>query len=292
MPSAFFQSGQVADAAYLNIRDNPYFSETKIYLEDLWSRYQHLADRHFLTDAPNHFHQRFWEMYLGCALLKRGFQLTRVSSEGLEYYFTVNGRKIWVEAVAPGPGEGNARVPEYQATDEMSEVPVEKILLRITSVIDAKLKAYHAAVRKSLIKADEQFLLAINTRGIPDWPLAGEMPYFIKALLPFGHHSFVIGNDANKAQAASHTYRSHILKSTSSPVSTTWFLEQVATPMIAVLHSSVDCFNHCGDSLGLDFDVLHNPRVESGFPNELFRWARQFHYANGRLTIVPPTSDA
>lgn len=288
MQSSFFRPGKISDSksTYSLVRDDPDFADQKSSVERLWAQYRHLADSHFQADAQNHFHQRFWEMYLGCTLIQQGFNLKRVSGNGLEYYFMVGHRRVWVEAVAPEAGEGNNRVPAYEPSDEMTPVPVDQIILRITSVVATKLNAYRAAVDKGLIAPDEQFLLAINPRAIPDWPLRAEIPYFIKALLPFGAYAFELGDAAEQSPRAFHVKRSSLLKSSRSPVSTTALLDEDSKPMVAVLHSCVDVVNQIG-TLGADFDVLHNPNAAENLSAECFRWADQYFYSNGRLRVEP-----
>ena len=110
----FFLSGEATDPGYRNVRDLPHWHDAKAFTEYLWPLYRHLADPNFRTDARNHFNQRFWEMYLACTLIVRGFELHRLGSEGPEFYFIFGGRRVWVEAVAPGPGTGPDRVPETE----------------------------------------------------------------------------------------------------------------------------------------------------------------------------------
>jgi len=75
----FFLSGPAPDAGYANIRDLERNRNYKAFVEELWSEYHHLADTHFRQDAKAHFQQRFWEMYLSVALLRRGFDLHRIA---------------------------------------------------------------------------------------------------------------------------------------------------------------------------------------------------------------------
>ncbi|MEW6659464.1 MAG: hypothetical protein AB1424_12465 [Thermodesulfobacteriota bacterium] len=111
---SFFLQGKCKDEAYRNVRDDPYFAKGKAYVELLWSRYHDLADRHFRQDARNHFLERFWEMYLAVTLREQGFQLIRVGGKGPEFNFLHKGCKVWVEAIAPGPGDKEEdRVPDY-----------------------------------------------------------------------------------------------------------------------------------------------------------------------------------
>lgn len=283
--SAFFLSGEATDPGYLHVRDGQQWAEAKAFTEDLWTTYRPFADPHFLADAQNHFLQRFWEMYLACTLIHRGFEVKRVGHEGPEFYFLCKGRRIWVEAIAPEPGTGADRVPEIQR-GQCYTVPTDKILLRYTHALDAKHKRYKAAVAKGIVQPGEQIVLAINSRGIPHAPNGAEMPYVIKALLPFGALTYVVDTKTNKLTDSFHQHRSQLLKANTAPVATTSFLDPRFSHFAAVLHSSVDCANSPRE-LGEEFLVLHNPMASPSLPKDLFSWCRQLEFYDETLQEVP-----
>ena len=280
----FFLPGEATDPTYINVRDKEDLSDAKAYTEELWTIYRHLSDPNFLTDARNHFLQRFWEMYVACALMHRGFDLRRVGSKGPEFYFIHEGRRIWVEAIAPGPGDGPDRVSELN-DDEMIAVPVEKILLRFTGALQEKSQRYLAAVKNGIVQQGESVLLAINSRGIPYAPYGGEMPYVVKAYLPFGAHAFTIDTQADKITKSFNQFRPEIHKKNLSPVATTSFLNPDFSNFLAVLHSSVDCMNH-PEELGAEFMVLHNPSATHPLSPSVFSWCRQLQFSDRTLHEV------
>ena len=183
---SFFLPGDCEDPAYRNVRDNHARADQGEFIDSLWFRYRDLADPHFREDARNHFLERFWEMYLAVTLRERGFQLTRIGDKGPEFYFLHNGRKVWVEAVAPRPGEGKDRVPDYPY-GQVYTVPTEKILLRFTNALDEKRNKYIKALKDKIIEPIDIYLLAINSRSIPHAPFGNTMPFFVQAFLPFGN---------------------------------------------------------------------------------------------------------
>lgn len=279
--SEFFLPGPVVDPAYLHTRDEPSLADAKQLTERLWKTYEPYADNHFREDARSHFLQRFWEMYLACSLLDRGLELQRFGGAGPEFYFYADGTRVWVEAVAPGPGEGLDRVPEIRS-GEMYEVPVEKIILRFTHVLLDKGRRIDIALQRGIVCPEDIVILAINSRGIPHAPYGGEMPYFLKALLPFGQLTFDIDRDTTRCVRSYHQYRTEVHKENGSVVSTAPFLDSVNCKFAAVLHSGVDCANH-PDRLGDDFVVLHSPVRDVGLSDSVFDWCRQFRYGDGTL---------
>src|SRR5680860_52308 len=54
----------------------------------LWEGFKSLADRHFLSQIKIDFHERSWEMYIGC-LLKKIF-IINVSSGNIGPDFVIN----------------------------------------------------------------------------------------------------------------------------------------------------------------------------------------------------------
>lgn len=134
-----FQPGAAPDPAYCNLRDLEHNEELKAFCESLWQRYSPYADRHFLAEIRTQFNQRFWEMYLGVAILNHGYKLHRVGDHGPEFGIDINGRRYWLEAITPTSGEGPDAVPplEYGAR-AARRVPQEQIILRITSALATK----------------------------------------------------------------------------------------------------------------------------------------------------------
>jgi hypothetical protein len=284
---SFFLPGDCKDRGYRNVRDNPLRPEWRTFVGDLWSRYHELGieDPHFLEDAMNHFLERYWEMYLAVTLNDRGFKLKRYGNEGPEFYFENEGRKVWVEAVAPGPGEGEDRVPEI-SYGEVQTVPTEKILLRFTNALDEKRIKYNKAVRKKIIAYDDLYILAINSRGIPHAPLGNTLPFFVHAFLPFGNLTALIDTKTRKIVETFYQKRENIIKAKGAAVSTTAFLDTEFSFVSAALHSGVDCANHPA-CLGEDFIILHNHTTTHPLDPDVFHWCQQIFYHDGQLEFKP-----
>ena len=143
----FFQECNGFNPAYMNIRDLERFSKDKELVETLWQVYRPHADRHFRNDARTHFQERFWEMYLGVTLIKHGFTIDAWNAKGPEF-FIKKIPKIWVEAIAPGAGEGADAVPEIEyGSLVMTKVPEKEIILRLRHAIWQKYRKYNPVPR-------------------------------------------------------------------------------------------------------------------------------------------------
>jgi hypothetical protein len=307
---SFFLAGDCQDPAYRNVRDNPrnkpYLTEAKAFVESLWIRYRDLKDSknryvkdpHFCTDAPNRFLSRFWEMYLAITLHDNGFKLERYGNDGPEFFFMHNDRKVWVEAVAPGPGDKEEdRVPghsygKFEDGLKVENPPEEKILLRFTGVLagkDGKRDKYIKAVKKEIITPDDLYILAINSRGIPDgWDVDFQQPYFVKAFLPLGTPALRMDITTGKIVETFYQRRENVKKASGVEVSTTAFLDPAFSFISAILHSGVDCCNRNG-IFGEDFSILHNPTASPShrLDPSIFSWCEQIFYTDGKIERRP-----
>ncbi len=282
----FFINGPCKDQGYQNTRDHPRGIEHKRFVEKLWGKFHHLADPHFREDARNHFLQRFWEMYLAVALLEHGFNLKRDEDEGPEFYAFVGDRRVWFEAIAPGPGEGPDQVPQL-VSGEVSRVPIERILLRFTNAMAEKRQRYATALAKGIISSEDHYILAINSWGIRHAPDGNTMPYFVQAFLPFGPLAIAIDPKTSEVKDSFYQYRPAVSKLSGSSVSTRTFLDQEASFCSGVLNSAVDCANH-PDHLGSDFSVLHNPNAQRPLGAAVFQWCEQFTFRDEQLHRSKP----
>ncbi|MGZ4956051.1 MAG: hypothetical protein ACXV8Q_13160 [Methylobacter sp.] len=284
--SDFFLPGDGDDLGYINVRDLSHYEGTRQFISYLWVKYKPYADPHFLQDAKNHFLERFWEMYLAVTLIDRGFRLQRVGNEGPEFYIEQGSKRIWVEAVAPGPGDGPDRVLEPESGVRY-QVPTEKILLRFTNAIDIKRQKYKEALQKGIISPDDGYILAINSRAIPYAPSGNMMPFFVQAYLPFGPYSVSMDKHTGGIVDSFYQHRDSVSKQNGANVSTTAFLDPAFAFISAVLHSSVDCVNH-PQELGDDFCLLHNPNPTQNIEKTLFNWSKQIDLDGNNLITREP----
>jgi hypothetical protein len=288
---SFFLDGLCTDLGYLNTRDHPRGVAHKKFVEDLWLRFERLADEHFLDDARNHFLQRFWEMYLAVTLQERGFDVRKHGGEGPEYYMETTAGRIWFEAIAPGPGTGPDQVPQL-VSGVASRIPTEEILLRFTNALAEKRKRYTAALRKRIISPGDSYILAINSRGIRHAPYGNTMPYYMQAFLPIGPLAVNIDRQSGEIVNSFYQHRPQLVKKSGATVSTMSFLDDSATFCSAVLHSGVDCANH-PEELGGDFSILFNPQAAVPLDEKDFAWCERFAIKDDELvpTEAQPTKE-
>lgn len=287
---SFFSSGACGDPIYTALRDSPQAIGCKHFVEELWRDYQpYNNDPNFLTDAPKHFHQRFWEMYLCVTMLRRGFVVEKAGSKGPEFSITIDGRKIWFEAIAPEAGTTDDRVPEIEF-GKGGWVPADQVLMRYTSALKAKLSKYQID-RQEIISENDIYIVAINSNKIPHAYFGSFLPYHVQAFLGIGPLTVAINPETQKMVDIYSQPRSEVKKKNNSPVSTQPFLDPAYCGISAVIHSTFDMagYTYGNAKWGDDFDVLHNPLAANPLPFDVLHWCKYRYIRDDKLETVERT---
>ena len=219
-------------------------------------------------------------MYLTVAFLDHGLSISPGSGTGPEFHFMSGPTKVWVEAVAPGPGTGSDRVLETILG--VNEDPTSKILVRFANALAEKRARYQSAVAGATISPADGYVLAINSRRIPQAAYGNTLPYFLQALLPFGDLTLALNRQSRKVEDAFYSPREAVSKANQAPVGMRPFLDPEFAFVSAVLHSAVDCVNR-PERLGGEFSILHNPLAACPLNPSTFSWCDQYFYRDGDL---------
>ena len=271
----FDQKIMEADEAYLALRDQERFREQRAFLEQLWERYSRYADKDFQLEITRQFHQRFWEMYLTVAFLDRGFTSLPKNKIGPDLCISnSDGRKLWIEAIAPGGGSGvdAAKVPTLGVADY---IDTEKIILRLTSAFANKHQKYERYLIKGIIDHNEPCVIAINGWLIPNTDTDYDMPYIVQATLGFGDPYVIYGNDPLELLDYGYQFRSHATKMSGEQIDTGVFLTSSYSRISGVLFSTASAL----DSPSLfskDFIFVHNPSARNPLERGWLRKGREY----------------
>jgi hypothetical protein len=286
----FFSLDTCGDRDYEAVRDLPQAKDCKCFVEELWRDYKPYCDTNFLSDARNHFHQRFWEMYLCVTMLKRGFVIEKSGSEGPEFSITIEGKKFWFEAIAPETGTTDDRVPDFDF-EQTSSVPTEKVLMRYTAALSEKLRKYQGYRAKGIISENDGYIVAINSNKIPYAYFGSILPYHVQAFLPFGDFTVAVNPKTHEKVDEYFQYRGEVKNKNNSPISTQPFLDPTYRGISAIIHSKFDVAGYaCGTARwGENFDVLHNPLATSPLPFEALNWCKYRYMRDDKLETVERT---
>lgn len=253
------------------------FSEA--FVEGLWKRYEPYADSKFPQKAQDAFHQRFWEMYLGVSLLEKGLNLTKHSDKGPEFYVQLNDKKVWFEAIAPGPGDKSKRdtVPKPEF-GKGRDVPIEQKLLRFTNALATKSQCYVNALSEGIIAPDDGYVLAINSYTVsPGATIGYPLPYIVQALFGIGTPGYAIDPVSHDIVDSYCPHLPYVAKSNAEKIPMGHFRDGGAAFCSAVIHSSVDCANYPAE-LGQDFLVVLNPTATHQIPIDTFPWWTRYTF--------------
>lgn len=249
----------------------------------LWESFKELADRHFLSQIKIDFHERSWEMYLGC-LLKKIFTNVSSGNSGPDFIINKGGaNEIYIEAVACKHGDSIDKVPELiPATniDDISvhDVPEDAMLLRLVSSISYKAKKYKSFIQSK----NKPYIIAVNKGALrhPD----PEIPLVLKCLFGFGHQFFK--RIDGQLVYAGWDSREAINKNNGESISMKFFEDKNNNFVSGVIYSSENILN-TPDDIGADCVLVHNPNAKNPLSINEFSLLQQrvAHYSDNGLNI-------
>ncbi|MFZ0494833.1 MAG: hypothetical protein WBE80_14545 [Methylocella sp.] len=288
----FFSNGAAVNLDYKAIRDLPHNEPYRAFVEDLWARYKPSGDgnTHFLKDAKPNFRQRFWEMYLFCAMEDQGITVQKTSGKdgGPDFSFEAAGKKYWVEAIAPEAGNGNDKVP-FPVLGAPNYAPRDLILLRYTHALSTKFKCWTEKwVDENIVSSDDGYIIAINGGAIPDADCSWEYPYIIQSLYPVG--PFAVKVDRNSlAFSEPYLLREELIKKQSGElINSAPLIDKKYSAISAVIHSFAGP-SRCASPLGYDFLLLRNPCAQHPLPIGSLSWCTQYSFQDRELTRTEPS---
>jgi len=224
-------------------------------------------------------------MYLGVAFLRTRLRMKKLADAGPDFAVEIGPRRFWVEATAPSAGAGPDQVPEEQDYDGGIISPTEKILLRFTHSLLEKQKQYCAALADGLIRIEDGYILAVNSRAIPHAAFGDVPPFPVQAFFPFGQRYLRYEPRTGKIVESGFERRDIIEKANKASVSTAAFLDPGYSWVSAVLHSTVDPV-HLPRRLGEDFELIHNPLATHPIPHGPFSDWVQFSFDTQRSRLI------
>jgi len=244
-------------------------------VDQLWSEYRRLADRHFETEFRERLHERFWEMYLACTLLERGREVDS-SNSGPDVLIRERGGCVWIEAVCPSQGDpcSSDRVPDLDFNG-VHDYPSDKVVLRYRSSIGGKVCAYQEYVSAGAVNPSDPFVIAVSAAQLEAAFTAGPTPDILKAVYPIGCQQIHVRLDAS-ADEDEHVgpdfqHRPVVYKSNDSGVATNIFLDPCYAQVSAVLFSDSNVLNpplvNGRVAHGSEFLLVHNLSAANPLPH-------------------------
>ncbi len=278
--------------------------DVRDYFEAEWERaspFVSNADQ-FLVDVRTQFNARTWELRVACALMDAGHALACPPREGAPDVLVDGQPRVWVEARAATPGEGDdaaARVYSYRIKTAVGErgmfnIDRRKIVMRVTGAVRDKAIAHAGYVTGGHVRGDEPYIVAVNAGQVPD---AGdgpeEVPVGVLALFGYGEPVLMVPIDVGQGAGEPHgEWRSEpvLTKSGGAPVPTVGFLDGSIPHVSAVIFSSLHAVNvpanvdqHEGER-GRDLVLIHDRHATNPLPRGWLGCGREYWVEDdGRL---------
>lgn len=262
---------------YRRLRDDPEGADSKEKIELLWKewkKYEPLIPENFLKEAQKHFHQRWWEMYLTVGLLHLfsipGFKVeTSKKDKGPDVKITyADGKCIWIEAVAPEPGDKRKKdsVPELPEPelDEavVMDLPEKECLLRLAQALTSKNNKIKIYLEDEIIAQGDPCVIALSSCGLNQFgsQLDSPCPAFLKILAGCGNMVL------SKNKPPCFSKRQPIEKESKETVPVCLFEDPNFDSISAVLYSSQDPLNAPSEPKST-FKITLNPRAKVPLPD-------------------------
>lgn len=258
MNDSLFEDGNASDPLYEFYRDTLSQVEFKKKLEAMWQSYKPFNPDgdNFKNQTKRHFHAMTWQMYVADALRLSGFNLRKPPAEGPDIQFEKEGKVFWIEAVSAGLGStGDKVIPVLPHSGTIIEEP---ILLRITNVIDEKLKKIKKYIEKKIIDPKDPVIIAVTTSEIEDSKIGDEnVSYIEKVLFPIDKLSWRADMNTGENGLVSYGFRNGVQKLNGAVIPTGGFLLNSMPELSAVMWSPWDIINTL-DKKGADITTVHN----------------------------------
>jgi hypothetical protein len=288
----FDRSVRVTDQVYIALRDDGDFTNARNHVEELWRYFEPYADPHFRKEIADNFQPRYWEMYLGYLALRAKLSVmskkkNRGKGPDLQVTLTT-GQNLFIEATAPGPGTGDNEVPEptplrVGVNEIAQDIPIEKILLRITSSIETKFEAYDRYLRDQILRPNDPYIVAVNPGAMPS--ARGEFfdpPLIIRSLFGVGNLMVSFDRDNPGLNETHYSICHQIIKHNDEPIGTKYFLDSRYCGLSAIIFSDAHPLSLPKPD-GSEFKLVHNPDATNPVDRGLFKIGREYWAEGTRI---------
>ncbi len=242
---------------------------------------------HALSEVVSGDEQKFWAGFWEAMLYLHFNQLNDLQLDkshisksgqmGPDFRLLNAGQTIWVEAIAPSPMDipldwlEAPKLNEYRVRSK----PHDAILLRWTSAIKEKRRAFSEYKSKQIIAHGECTVIAISSSMLHDYAFedkgASQLPTAIEAVFPIGLLAISIDPSGKLKGEAVRMPRFQIQNKNNSAVPTDNFLNPAYSNISALMGS------HRKDSLGgLDAVLIHNPYAVHPLPKGILGAALEY----------------
>lgn len=283
MTGLWIVEGKNLDPAYVNLREGPFGAvrQVRSELDAMWTTYEPCADPDFRDGFARDPEGRFWEMYVGCRLLEAGKLLLPAAERnrggGRPDICVLDGnRRIWIEAIAPEPGESPDRVELPPGTAEGGWFGANlkrQAQLRTTSALWTKRKVFERYLGDGIIAEDDIRLIAIGAVRFGAYVDESPIPLIMSSVFPIGDEFVSINLETGDVVDRGFQPSFEIARK-SGAIPRTAFIRETFSNISGVLWSTVSIGNM--DSAQRPLTLVHNPRADIPMTKRWGVWDREF----------------
>jgi hypothetical protein len=257
---------QRMDDLYSRLRDDPVGSDLKDKIEYLWKEYKPFASKRFLIEAQINFHQRWWEMYLTVGLLhvfmNSGINIeTSNRDRGPDIRINhPDGLVVWIEAIAPDPGNGDDRIPEHEE-DGVFDLPKDECLLRLAQGLTVKKEKFKKYENNKVVNQQDPCIIALSSCGLHQFGHFLDFPCTALLGVLSGAHNMVL----SESKPPFVSKRQGIVKASGNSVPVCLLDDPSFDAISAFIYSSEDPLNAPLDAEST-FKIFLNPNARNPLP--------------------------
>jgi hypothetical protein len=249
----FFLRGE-GSYEYRAIREgqNPLCISVRDFMEGVWPQCKQYLDSDVRTDAREHFHQRWWEVYLTHSLLCAGIQLVERESrqlreDGPDLLARAEGGNLWIEAVAPTAGTAADAVRSSGSPRAPKPFPEKEIMLRFQQAFSTKVCVHAKYVERDWVGSSEGYIIALNCALVErGYPCTQRFPRIVSSLLLGLETERVLiefDEEGSRVGQSTYEYQPEIEKKSRAPVGVAAPRDPANSCVSAVLYSESDPYN-------------------------------------------------
>lgn len=245
---------------------DPYYIATacikdrKNLIDKLWEKYEPYVDYSFENQykSPKNFHQRTWEMYVGCMLVENNVIPNKNTGRGPDFYVE---NSFYIECVACNNADSTESLSYVISPDftekriQCLDVQEDEIILRIRHSINKKIKKYGKYKKEKIVNDNLPFIIAVNSGILHGSRLAGIPPIIVKALFGLDHLSIEIPTRKRK-----YTSRKYVPGDKKYPLD---IFTNDSTKEISAIIFSPNTVINMPTEIGSDCVLVRNPYAET-----------------------------
>lgn len=284
MSDLFDVDGANLDPGFENLKaaQFPIEQQLRSMLQEMWQRYAPYADPDFRYGFARDVDGRSWEMYLGCMLLEAGRALLPVVErrrEGGQPDLCVleDGRRIWIEATAPGEGaSGPDQIVRPVPINEgggFIAAPIRQAQLRTSGAFWTKAQQVGHYIEQGVIAPHDVSIIAISAGRFGAYLSEQPLPLIMTTLFPIGDAYVTIDRETGDVLAEGF-HPAPLIHRHRHPVPRTAFLDERFADISGVIWSRISIGNLSRQHRPITY--VHNPLAQTPLPTNWGLWDREF----------------